>query len=189
MSRAWYVLNTVSGYEEKVVEALKKEIEKNGLLSKTIMNLKIPMENVEVTTRSNKKLIKKKKIYPGYVLVEMSLPTDENQLKQVLGTIIRINGVVGFLGTKSYDKPPKPLSVDEVRSIFERTGELRTRAIVELSSSFEIGDSVRIISGPFKGLVGKVSEVHHDKFKLKINVEIFGRETPISIGFDQVERL
>lgn len=196
MSRAWYVLHTISGLESSVVEKIKREIEKNELLKKTIVNIKIPTETVEVKGKSDKKLIKKQRLFPGYVLMELDLPTEEQKLESFLRTIKNIHGVIGFLGAKteqggvkSFKVPPKPLSIEEVRAIFEKTGEFKSRAFVDLSSSFEPGDQVKITDGPFKGLIGTVVEVYPDKYKLKVNVTIFNRETPLNINFDQVERI
>lgn len=196
MSRAWYVLHTISGLESSVVEKIKREIEKNELLKKTIVNIKIPTETVEVKGKSDKKLTKKQRLFPGYVLMELDLPTEEQKLESFLRTIKNIHGVIGFLGAKteqggvrSFKVPPKPLSIEEVRAIFEKTGEFKSRAFVDLSSSFEPGDQVKITDGPFKGLIGTVVEVYPDKYKLKVNVTIFNRETPLNINFDQVERI
>jgi len=190
MGRAWYVLQAVSGMENKVVERIKKEILSDEDFKKIIINIKIPTENVEVKNpKTNQKVIKKQRVYPGYILMELDLPQDEHLLESFMAAIKRIAGVIGFLGTKSLRKPPKPLSFEEVRSIFERIGEFKSKAFLDLSSTFEVGDQVRITDGPFKGLVGRVAEVHNDKFKLKVIVEIFNRETPVNIYFDQAERI
>lgn len=196
MSRAWYVLHTISGLENSVVDKIKKEMERNDDLRKVIVSIKIPTENVEVKGKNDKKITKKQRIFPGYVLMELDLPSDENKLESFLRTIKNIHGVIGFLGAKaesggvrSFKVPPKPLSIEEVRAIFERTGEFKSRVLADLSSSFEVGDQVKVIDGPFKGLIGTVVEVYPDKYKLKINVSIFNRETPLNINFDQVERI
>lgn len=196
MSRAWYVLHTISGLESSVVEKIKRLSEKDENIRKVIVNIKVPTEDVEVKGKDDKKHSKKQRIFPGYVLMELDLPSEERSLEYFLRSIKNIHGVIGFLGTrsdqrgvKSYKVPPKPLSIEEVRTIFERTGEFKSRAFVDLSSSFEVGNQVKITNGPFKGLVGTVVEVYPDKFKLKVNVTIFNRETPLNINFDQVERL
>ncbi|MEN2998580.1 MAG: transcription termination/antitermination protein NusG [Brevinematia bacterium] len=196
MGRAWYVLHTISGLENSVVDKIKKEMEKNEDVRKVIVDIKIPMENVEVRGRGDKKIVKKQRIFPGYILLEMDLPTEEQKLESFLRTVKNIHGVIGFLGAKteqsgvrSFRVPPKPLTIEEVRNIFEKTGEFKSRAFVDLSSSFEPGDQVKIVEGPFKGLVGTVVEVYPDKYKLKVSVTIFNRETPLNINFDQVERV
>ncbi|MCS7298411.1 MAG: transcription termination/antitermination protein NusG [Spirochaetia bacterium] len=196
MSRAWYVLHTIAGLESNVVEKVKRLSEKDENIRKVIVNIKVPTEVVEVKGKDDKKHSKKQRIFPGYILMELDLPSEERSLEYFLRSIKNIHGVIGFLGAKyeqsgvrSYKVPPKPLSIEEVRAIFERTGEFKSRAFVDLSSSFEVGNQVKITDGPFKGLVGTVVEVYPDKFKLKVNVTIFNRETPLNINFDQVERL
>ncbi len=196
MSRAWYVLHTISGLENSVVEKIKKETLKNEEIKKIIVNIKILTENVEVKGKNDKKIVKKQRLFPGYVLMELDLPQDEQKLESFLRTINNIHGVIGFLGAKveksslkSFKVPPKPLSIEEVRAIFEKAGEFKSKAFVDLSSSFEPGNQVKITSGPFKGLVGTVVEVYPDKHKLKVNVSIFNRETPLNINFDQVEKI
>ncbi|MGC8766219.1 MAG: transcription termination/antitermination protein NusG [Brevinematia bacterium] len=196
MGRAWYVLHTISGHENNVVEKIKKDIVSKEDFKKVIVNIKIPMESVEIK-QGDKKLIKKKKIFPGYVLMELDLPDDNQKLESFLRAIKSIHGVIGFLGSKidhrtrniSFKEPPKPLSLEEVRAIFEKSGEFKSKAFIDLSSSFEPGDQVRIIDGPFKGLVGIVTEVYPDKYKLKVTVSIFNRKTPLNIGFEQVEKM
>lgn len=196
MSRAWYVLHTISGLESSVVDKIKKEVERNEEVRKIIVDIKIPTESVEVKDKSGKKVVKRQRIFPGYVLMELDLPTEEQKLESFLRKIRSIHGVIGFLGSgadrssvRSFKIPPKPLSIEEVRTIFEKTGEFKSKALVDLSSSFEPGNQVRIVNGPFKGLVGTVVEVYPDKYKLKVNVTIFNRETPLNINFDQVERI
>ncbi|MCX8028409.1 MAG: KOW motif-containing protein [Brevinematales bacterium] len=196
MSRAWYVLHTISGFEKSVVEKIKSISEKDENIRRIIANIKILTENIETKGKNDKKIIKQQRIFPGYVLMELDLPTEEKSLEYFLRTIKNIRGVIGFLGSQkdktgvsSFKVPPKPLSIEEVRSIFERTGEFKSRAFVDLSSSFEVGNQVRIIDGPFKGLVGTVVEVYPDKYKLKVNVTIFNRETPLNVNFDQAERI
>lgn len=196
MGRAWYVLHTISGHENNVIEKIKKEIEDKDEFKKVIVNMKVPMENVEVK-QGDKKLVKKKKIFPGYVLMELDLPEEVDKLEEFLRAIKSIHGVIGFLGAKidpktkaiSFKEPPKSLSLEEVRVILEKTGEFKSKAFIDLSSSFEPGDQVRIIEGPFKGLVGTVTEVYPDKYKLKVTVSIFNRKTPLNIGFEQVEKM
>ncbi|MFN4244707.1 MAG: transcription termination/antitermination protein NusG [Brevinematia bacterium] len=196
MSRAWYVLHTISGLEQSVVDKIKKETQKNDEIKKVIVNIKILTENVEIKGKNDKKITKKQRIFPGYILMELDLPEDEQKLESFLRTINNIHGVIGFLGAKvdksgvrSFKIPPKPLSIEEVRSIFEKTGEFKSKAFVDLSSSFEVGNQVKITNGPFKGLIGTVVEVYPDKHKLKVNVSIFNRETPLNINFDQVEKI
>jgi transcriptional antiterminator NusG len=190
MGRAWYVLQAISGMENKVVERIKEDVLSRDEFKKIVINIKIPMENVEVKNpKTNQKVIKKQRVYPGYVLMELDFPQDELLLEKFMYAIKNIRGVIGFLGAKSMKKPPRPLSIEEVRTIFERIGEFKSKAFLDLSSTFEVGDQVRITDGPFKGLVGKVVEVHNDKFKMKVMVEIFSRETPVNISFDQAERV
>ncbi len=185
MARAWYILSTYSGYEDKVKSQMEKEISKRGW-DDIIYQIKVPSEKVVVLGKGGKKKEVERKFFPGYILVEMDIPDDETRWADIYSTIRRIPGVRGFLSFGDR-KRPHPVSPDEVREIFGRMGEFKKEGVafqVELKE----GDVVRITDGPFIGLTGRVGEVRPDKGKVKVMVEIFGRVTPIELDFNQVEK-
>lgn len=175
MAYKWYVLNTRTGYEDRVVKAILAKKEANELPPE--VNVLIPTENV-MRVKNNKKEIKKRKFFPGYVLIYLDLN------KETYWTLKSINGISGFLGG---DKPI-PLSqeeVDRLMSKMEETSQSNPRPAVD----FEKGETVRIIEGPFKHFMGTVEEVNLQKSKLKVIVIVFDRPTPVELDFLQVEKV
>jgi transcriptional antiterminator NusG len=118
----------------------------------------------------------------------MDLPEETQAWKEVVGKIRRINGVTGFVGT-SPEKRPKPLSSDEARSILQKTGEMKGDHPVRVRQSFNQGEQVKIIDGPFESFTGVIDEVNMEKNKLKVSVQIFGRNTPVEVDLLQVEKV
>jgi len=174
MPKNWYVIHTYSGYENKVKTNLEKRVESMNMEDK-IFRVLVPMED-EVEIKNGKRKVAKRKVFPGYVLVEMDMTDDSWYV------VRNTPGVTGFVGTGA---KPIPLLEHEVQNILRQMGmeEQRTKIDVEL------GQSVRVASGPFKDFIGVVREILEDKAKLRVSVSMFGRETPVELEFAQVEKL
>lgn len=176
MQRGWYVIYTLTGKEDQVKNAIDKA--RSGTpYADRIFQVMVPTEDV-VQVQKNKKVVRKRKFFPGYVLLDMVVDNETFWL------IRSINGVSGFLGG---DKPV-PLSEREVQNILELT-EVKEGSKPRPAVTFEKGESVRINDGPFKHFVGVVEEVNEEKAKLKAMVTIFGRPTPVELDFLQVEKI
>ncbi len=174
MAKDWYVIHTYSGYENKVKMNLEKRVESMNMEEK-IFRVLVPMED-EIEFKSGKQKITKRKVYPGYVLVEMEMTDDSWYV------VRNTPGVTGFVGTGT---KPIPLLDKEVIKILQQMGmdEVQTRI------DFEINQRVQVIAGPFKDFVGVVREIFADKGKLRVEVSMFGRETPVELEFAQVQKL
>jgi transcriptional antiterminator NusG len=175
VAKQWYVIHTYSGFEGRVKSSIEERAKSTGM-DKKISRVLVPTEEV-IEIKEGKKRVATKKFFPGYVLVEMELDDDTLQF------IKETPKVTGFLGGAR----PSPLSEPEVATLLHQidVGTVQTRAKAQL----EKGDSVRIIDGPFIGFNGMVDEVNVDQQKVKVLVSIFGRSTPVELGFLQVERL
>ncbi len=173
MSRKWYVVNTYSGYESKVKENILRRAESMGLTDK-IFHVEVPEETV-VEIKEGKRFEKPRKVFPGYVLVEMEM--DEDSWHVVRNT----PGVTSFVGSAT---KPTPLSDREVRKIFKRAAT-KTRVAVDL----HVGEHVKVIGGPFADFSGDIIEINPEKGKLKVSVSIFGRSTPVELEFAQVQKV
>ncbi|MEJ5283851.1 MAG: transcription termination/antitermination protein NusG [Brevinematia bacterium] len=185
MARGWFVVQVYTGYEKKVMNELIAK-KNNTFLRDIIFDVCVPEEEYTVE-KNKKKVVRKRNLYPGYVLVELDIPEDDTLWKKVYAEIKGINGVGMFL-TGGEGKKPIPLSYDEVKSIFEKTGELKVDLAV-LESDFSIGEKVKINEGPFKDFEGEVQEINTEKNSLVVRVEIFGRLTPVELEFNQVRKL
>lgn len=184
MARGWYVLHTYSGYENKIERTIRT-MNESGELEDALHDVKVPSEQV-VEVKDGKKRVTTKKFLPGYILLEMDLP--DIGWKRVCSTIRRINGVTGFVGSSTGQKP-QPISQEEARSILQKTGEIKGERVLKPKQSFTVGESVRIVEGPFDSFTGKVEEVNVEKGKLRVMVGIFGRSTPVEVDFLQVEKV
>ncbi|MCY6957347.1 transcription termination/antitermination protein NusG [Clostridium brassicae] len=166
----WYVVHTYSGYENKVKVNLEKTIDNRGLHD-LIHDIQVPMEEV-VEVKDGKKKITQKKVFPGYVLVNMIM-TDESWY------IVRnTRGVTGFVGPGS---KPVPLTEDEVLAMGI------AQKVVDMD--IEVGESVKVMSGPLENFVALIQEINVEKHKIKGLVNMFGRETPVELDFNQIEKL
>lgn len=170
----WYVVHTYSGYENKVKANLEKRIETMEKEDK-IFRVVVPIEE-EMEIKDGKRKITKRKVFPGYVLVEMIMSDDSWYV------VRNTPGVTGFVGSGS---KPTPLQPAEVRSILRQMGVDEPRHKI----AYSLGESVRVTAGPFEGFVGVIREIYPDKGKLRVFVSMFGRETPIELDFGQVEKL
>ncbi|GAB6178917.1 transcription termination/antitermination protein NusG [Desulfotomaculum defluvii] len=174
MSKQWYVVHTYSGYENKVKANLERRIESMNMEDK-IFRILVPMED-EVEIKNGKKKLSKKKVFPGYVLVEMIMTDDSWYV------VRNTPGVTGFVGSGS---KPIPLNEDEAKAIIKQMGMEEPKAKIDLS----LGENVKVTDGPFENFVGVIEEIYPDKGKVKVMVSMFGRETPIELDFTQIEKL
>jgi len=170
----WYVVNTYSGHENKARLSLLERIRTQGL-SEQFGDVLIPTENVLEVVRGQRRT-STRKFYPGYMFVQMDL--NERTFHLVKNT----PKITGFLGGTS----PSPVKESEIAMINTAVTEGKTKAKPRVN--FAVGDTVRVIDGPFSGFTGSVEEVKSDKQKVRVLVSIFGRATPVELGFDQVEK-
>lgn len=166
----WYVVYTYSGYENKVMDNLKKTVE-NHNLQDVILDIKVPMEET-IETKNGKKRHVSKKMFPGYVMVKMFLTDDSWYV------VRNTRGVTGFVGPSS---KPIPLTDAEVRTMGIEN--------VRVSIDVEVGDNVIVISGPLESFVGAVEEVNMERQKVKVMVSMFGRDTSVELDFVQIKRI
>ncbi len=184
MAKAWYVLHTYSGYENKIEKSIRKLVQDENL-GECVFDIKVPSEQV-VEVKDGKKKVSTKKFLPGYILLEMDLP--DRDWKPVCSMIRRIPGVTGFVGSSANLKP-MPISADEAKTILQKTGEIKGEKVLKPKQTFSAGENVRIIEGPFDTFTGTVEEVNMEKAKLRVMVGIFGRATPVEVDFLQVEKI
>jgi len=172
--RNWYVLHTYSGYEEAVARNLRQRIESMGMEDK-IFNVLVPIEK-KIKIKAGKRKVVEEKIYPGYVLVEMTV-TDDSWY--VVRNTPRVTGFVGS-GTT-----PTPISPEEIKELQRRMG------VDEPKYKFDIalGDSIKIVDGPFKDTDGKIAEIDEERGRIKVLISMFGRETPVELDFLQIKKL
>jgi transcriptional antiterminator NusG len=185
MARAWYILHVYSGYENKIEKTIRMMLDTGDLSREIVTDIKVPTEDVTDVKDGKKKTVSRK-ILPGYLLVEMDLP--ENNWKATCSGIRKVTGVTGFVGA-SLNHRPQPISVDEVRRILQRSGELKGERQVRMRQTYSQGEQVKIIEGPFESFAGIVEEVNVEKNKLKVMVGIFGRSTPVEVDMVQVEKM
>jgi len=184
MAKGWYVLHTYSGYENKIEKFIRKLMEESPY-EETVFDVKVPAEEI-VEIKDGKKRITSKKFLPGYILLEMDLP--DFGWKAICGGIRKIQGVTGFVGTPGGSRP-HPISAEEARRILQKTGELKAEKVIRPTLDFDIGETVRIIEGPFDTFTGAIEDINTEKSKLRVMVGIFGRATPVEVGFLQVEKI
>ena len=170
----WYVVNTYSGHENKVKQNLEHRATSLNQ-TRALRQVVVPTETVS-EMKDGQKVQQEKRTMPGYVLVNMELSDESWQL--VKGT----PGVTGFVGASN---EPVPLTQPEVDRLLHREVAVRAPS----RAQFSIGESVKVISGPLSDFSGEISEINQDAAKLKVLVSIFGRETPVEVGFDQVKKL
>lgn len=172
--RSWYVIHTYSGYEEQVTDSLKQRIESMNMQDK-IFDVIVPKEKT-IEIKNGKRKIVERKIFPGYVLVDM-IVTDDSWY--VVRNTPNVTGFIGF-GVR-----PTPMSKEEVDRLKKRMGVKEPKFQVD----FAVADLVKITDGALKGFEGKIEEVDQDKGKLKVSVNMFGRETPVNLDFLQVKKV
>lgn len=174
----WYVLRAVSGKERKVKEHIDYQVKANGLQD-FVAEVLIPMEKV-FQIRNGKKISKEKNFFPGYILVHAAL------VGEVPHVLRGVNNVIGFLGAKK-GGDPMPLRRAEVNRILGKVDELaETEEAINIP--YILGETVKVVDGPFNGFNGLIEEINEEKKKLKVMVKIFGRKTPLELGYMQVEK-
>ncbi|MBE0637390.1 MAG: transcription termination/antitermination factor NusG [Bacteroidales bacterium] len=174
--KKWYVVRSISGKEKKVKEYIESEI-KRLELQDYVSQVLIPTEKV-YQVRKGKKVSKERNYFPGYVLIEASL------VGEIPHIIKNIPNVIGFLGTRG---EPDSMRESEVKRILGKVDELAEQG-EEVNVPFIVGETVTVIDGPFNSFSGVIEEINEDKKKLKVMVKIFGRKTPLELGFMQVEK-
>ncbi len=177
MQKEWYVVNTYSGHENKVKEKLEMIIKSYGL-EDHIFRVVVP-EQTEVENKNGEVKEKKKKMFPGYILIEMIL-TDDVWFK-----VRNTPGVTGLLGSSGKGAKPFPLTPQEVDKILNSMGMRR----VEIGGNLNVEDKVRIIDGPFKDMVGTVKKVDKENSKLEIDVDLFGQVTTVDVDITEIEKV
>ena len=175
--KRWYVLRAIGGKEKQVKEYIENEITK-GKISEFVNQVLIPTEKV-YQIRNGKKISKERNFFPGYVLVEVNLTPDIQHYLE------NLPNVIGFL--KSEGNKPAPLRKSEVNRILGRVDELAD-SDEALNVPFYVGETVKVVDGPFNNFNGVIEEVNEEKKKLKVMVKIFGRKTPLELSFMQVEK-
>jgi len=173
-SKQWYAIHTYSGYEEKVAESIRQRADSLDMADK-IYQVVVPKEK-QIEIKNGKRKVVEKRIFQGYVLVQMKMSEDAWYI------VRNTPNVTGFVGTGT---EPTPVSQDEMDKIMKRMGREEPKFKID----FAIGEVVNIIDGPFKGFDGAVSEVDTQKGKLKVLVNMFGRETPVELDSLQVKRV
>ncbi len=176
--KKWYVLRAISGKEKKVKEYIESEIASRHL-EDYISQVLIPTEKV-YQIRAGKKISKELNFFPGYILVEAVLAGE------VAHTLVNVPNVIGFLGEEKGGNPV-PLRPAEVNRILGKVDELAS-SDEEINVPFFVGETVKVIDGPFNSFTGVIEEVNEEKKKLKVMVKIFGRKTPLELSFMQVEK-
>ena len=165
----WYVIHTYSGYENKVKTDLEKTI-KNRELEDYFFNIVVPMEE-QVEIKNGKKKINLKKVFPGYVLIKMIVTEESWYL------VRNTRGVTGFVGSAT---EPVPLTDEEIRNMgFDD---------VPVNVDYDVNDTVQVMNGPLEGFIGTVQELNKEKQKVKVLVSMFGRETPVELEFNQIQK-
>lgn len=172
--KLWYVIHCYSGYENKVRHAIEQRIETMGMRDK-IFDVIVPTEE-EIEVKDGKRRTVEKRVFPGYILVEMKL--DEDSWYVVRNT----PGVTGFVGMGN---DPTPLRPEEVKQIMDRMSDEAPKVKV----TFKIGQKVRIVDGPFNDFIGTVAAIDPDKSKVRVMVNFFGRDTPVELDFLEVEKI
>ncbi|RSK25533.1 transcription termination/antitermination protein NusG [Bacillus sp. HMF5848] len=177
MEKNWYVVHTYSGYENKVKANLEKRVESMAMQDK-IFRIVVPEEE-ETEIKNGKRKVMKKKVFPGYVLVEIVMTDDSWYV------VRNTPGVTGFVGSAGSGSKPTPLLKEEVEVILKRMGMDEKKVEID----FELKQVVRVKEGPFANFTGSIEELDKDKHKLKVLVNMFGRETPVELDFSQVEKI
>jgi transcriptional antiterminator NusG len=176
MAMQWYVVHAYSGFEKSVMRALKERIERSGMQDK-FGEIMVPVEEV-VEMKGGKKMTTERKFFPGYVLVQMEMDDDSWHLVK---STAKVTGFVGGTANK-----PAPISEKEVQAIMQQMQDGVEKPKHKIT--FEIGEVVRVVDGPFNDFNGAVEEVNYEKNKLRVSVTIFGRATPVELDFSQIEK-
>lgn len=172
----WFVVHTLTGHEHKVKKILLK-LAREKELENSFGRIVIPVENL-VRIRKGKRVVEEKRLYPGYIVIEME--GDDESLRLVNS----ISGVTHFLGSRT---KPTPLEEEEVRNLLDQVEESKDKVITKIP--FAKGERVTVTDGPFTDFIGTIEDVHPEREKVKVLVVIFGRTTPIELGFHQLKSM
>ncbi|MDR1847740.1 MAG: transcription termination/antitermination protein NusG [Bacteroidales bacterium] len=175
--KRWYVLRAIAGKEQKAKEYIEKEISVLNL-NDVVSQVLIPTERV-YSVRNGKRVSKNKTLFPGYILIEAALEGE------IIHTIKNVTNVIGFLSEK--DGTPLPLQDSEVKRILGKMDDM-LNADEEMDNPFIVGETVKVVDGPFNNFSGVIEEINAEKRKLKVMVKIFGRKAPVELSFVQVEK-
>lgn len=179
MSKRWYVVQAYSGFEKNVQRTLKERVEREGMQD-LFGEILVPVEEV-VDIKNGRRTVAERKFFPGYVLVEMEM-TDASW--HLVKSAPRVNGFIGGTANR-----PLPISQREVDAIMAQVGGTSGERKPKPRVEFEVGQQVRVNEGPFADFNGAVDQVDYERNKLRVLVQIFGRETPVELDFTQVEKL
>lgn len=171
----WYVIHTFTGHENKVKMSMERRAAAQGIAHK-IKRILVLTEEELTGTRGGKKQIRKHKVYPGYVFIEMDLDDETRFL------VRNTPGVTGFVGP---DKQPVPLQANEIRSILDQVEAPE----IPIKVAWETGDVVRVTNGPFSDFQGTIEEVNVPKEQIRVLISLFGRDTPVTLGFGDIEKV
>ena len=177
MEKEWYVVNTYSGHEQKVKEKLEAKIESMGMQD-YIYRIIIP-ETIEVEIKDGVKKEKTKKMFPGYILVEMVMSDEAWYI------VRNTPGVTGFIGSSGKGAKPTPLLPQEIDKVLANMGMSR----LDVDSDMNVGDQVNIVDGPFKGMYGRIDSVDKENNRLNVLIDLFGQETPVEVELFQVSKV
>jgi transcriptional antiterminator NusG len=177
MNMRWYAVQAFSGYEKTVQRGLEERIARSPTAKDFFGQILVPVEEV-VEMKSGQKTITERKLYPGYVLVQMEMNDDSWHLVK---STPRVTAFIGGTALK-----PTPIKDKEVEIILQRMDDSKSNPTQKLT--FEKGESVRVIDGPFKDFSGNVEDINYEKSKLRVTVTIFGRATPVELDFSQIEK-
>lgn len=175
MPKSWYAVHTIAGHENKVRDVLTRRAQVEGLWDYDIFEILIPTEK-ELHTRNGKRVEKDRKVFPGYILINMMMSDDAFKL------VKSTSGVTGFVQSGNKPIPLENYEVARIMTNLEASQETPKVA-------WNKGENIRVVAGPFSDFTGKIEEVSTEKEKLKVLINIFGRDTPVELDFDQVEKL
>ncbi|EGZ44217.1 transcription termination/antitermination protein NusG [Neisseria wadsworthii] len=179
MSKRWYVVQAYSGFEKNVQKTLKERIIRENM-EKYFGEILVPVEEV-VDIKNGRRTVSERKFFPGYVLVEMEM-TDESW--HLVKSTPRVNGFIGGTANR-----PLPISQKEVEALMSQVGKSGAERKPKPKVEFDVGQQVRVNEGPFADFNGVVEDVDYERNKLRVLVQIFGRETPVELEFSQVEKI
>ena len=181
VERKWYVIKAVTGTEKKVKQNIETEVELTSLKD-YVSQVLIPTEKVHHITKSGKKVVTERNYFPSYIFIEVA------RMEEVFSLLLDIPGVLGFVGCKRKSDVPVALRPAEVSRLLGKVDELLSQDDTFMQP-FTVGEEVKVIDGPFNTFNGFIEEIDTEKKKLKIMVKIFGRKTPLELGFMQVEKI
>jgi transcriptional antiterminator NusG len=185
MSKNWYIVQTFTSYEQKVERELNKLLAAGDIDSSILTSIKVPMEEI-VETKDGKKKTRHNKLLPGYIMLEMDLP--QLGWKETCNKVRHIQGVNGFVGVNPNERP-RPITTEEAKRLLQQSGEIKGEKVVHIKQSFDVGEKVRVVAGPFENCSGTIEAIDVDKNRLRVNIEIFGRQTPVEVEIQQAEKI